>query len=296
MNDEGDQPFLSSEVRILWENVINKHNSSWNQIESNITTKIKETEFQKLDNQIKEFRPLKIFSNTYYTHWGMGNLDAKLVFIFYCPTYYEFKNRTIKSDTHMDLELYLKEVDFDPKDIYFMYVFPWTVSNKSDLVKECEDFFLPYVCRRLEIIRPKVAIGVGFKMKYLIDSHLKSKYYEPDSKNIKISNYSQLVKNISIKNTSFSIFYINHPYNLKNSSDPKLSERMKELFVLFDKICNPNKILGTIFLKNGIQKLDPTKEMVKSSKIFFTKKKESPFEKSLKKSTNKFKKSKIESE
>jgi hypothetical protein len=63
---------------------------------------------------------------------------------------------------------------------------------------------------------------------------------------------------------------------------------------LADKICYPNKILGTIFIKNGLKMLDPTKEMMKSSQILISKKKESPLSKAYKKSDHRFKKSKIE--
>jgi uracil-DNA glycosylase family 4 len=292
MNEENEQQIISEEIRILWENVIRTHTSSWKPIESNTTTEIKESEIKKLYNQINEFKTLRIFSNPYSIYWGMGNLNAKLVFLFYCPTAYEYDHRSYKSSTHQDLEHFLSINEFDINDIYFMYIFPWTIPNKTETPKEINDFFLPYVHRRLEIIRPKLVIGIGGKMKSLIDSYLNSKYYETDHKYVTISKTQ--VRNVITKTISFNILYIDHPYRVKMSEDSLLLKKTKELFFLADKICYPNKILGTFFLKNGLKMLDPTKEMIKSSQILISKKKESPLSKAYKKSEHKFKKSKIE--
>jgi hypothetical protein len=286
MNEEEEtSSAFSPEAKKQWEDLIHENISKWTPVGIKTPEQIKANLLRAVNTDIHKFGDLKYFKNTYAMLWGTGNTDATLVFLMHSPTAYEVDHPLKRPNLHGELELFAKSHDFYPRNLYFMYIYPWPISE--DVPDECAAFFLPYLCRRLDIIRPKALIGVGSKTRDALAEGFTSKYFATTLKP-KSSN-----KTAVFGNTSIALFTMAHPNAIQKADESQKKEKQCQLDRTLDsarRICHPNRITGPEIVENGIKKINPFQEMNRSVQLYHKQKKESPLEKLMKKSKSPFKK------
>lgn len=257
-----NESFIETETK--WKEIHGKHNLQW----CNVLNKEKDLEI--VEDQFCDFAWMELFSETEFPYIGFGNLDAKAIFLFNCPTYYDLKKRGEKGDTHQTIETILSQQEFNIKDIYYAFLFPWTIKKEDPNLREYVDLFIPYLLRRIEIIKPKIVVGIGSAMKYIVNCHFRTKFAGITSEIKKI--FDVPVPSITYATHSFLGYHADHPFAFKSSGDDRKLEEFKISMKIIAKACNPNKISGQYFFSNGKKLLDPTKEM-KNALIILNKKK-----------------------
>ena len=256
-----------------WKCKLERHESRWESLPFKKDDLRCNQALDELDHHLDEYEDFPAFSQENGPLIERGNLRPKILFILSSPTYYDYKSEKVFSLENRDfLKQQLSRINIDDEDCHFAYIFPWTLERGVEIGDFERELLLPYIRRRIYILRPRMIVCMGQKTKEFISSAFSMR--PTQNKSIRTTHEDSTDRyKLEIEGFQTQGLFVPHPFSIRITEDEDDTRVVwwNASLKMMNATFNPMQYSGRKFIDTrGFEKRDVTQFLKSQSKDMFT--------------------------